>query len=62
MAKTPVKNNKRKLKSLVITIMTISDSRTGENDTSGDTLVKLLHEVGHRLYEKQIVADDIYPA
>ena len=52
--------NERAFKPLTIAIMTVSDSRTEANDTSGDTLVKLLTEAGHTLVEKCIVADDIY--
>jgi len=52
--------NERAFKPLNIAIMTVSDSRTEANDTSGDTLVKLLTEAGHTLVEKRIVPDDIY--
>ena len=52
--------NERAFKPLTIAIMTVSDSRTEANDTSGDTLVKLLTEAGHTLAEKRIVPDDIY--
>ena len=52
--------NERKFKPLNIAIMTVSDSRTEANDTSGDALVKLLTEAGHTLVEKRIVPDDIY--
>jgi molybdenum cofactor biosynthesis protein B len=52
--------DERAFKPLTIAIMTVSDSRTEANDTSGDTLVKLLTEAGHTLVEKRIVADDIY--
>ena len=52
--------NEHAFKPLTIAIMTVSDSRTEANDTSGDTLVKLLTEAGHTLVEKRIVADDIY--
>ena len=52
--------NERKFKPLNIAIMTVSDTRTEANDTSGDTLVKLLTEAGHTLAEKRIVPDDIY--
>lgn len=45
---------------LGIAVLTISDSRTEENDTSGKALVDGLVEAGHRLAEKAIVADDIY--
>ena len=36
-----------------------SDSRTEKTDKSGDLLVKRLTLAGHRLYEKQIVPDDV---
>jgi len=50
----------RKFKPLNIAIMTVTDTRTEANDTSGDTLVKLLTEAGHSLAEKRIIPDDIY--
>jgi molybdenum cofactor biosynthesis protein B len=52
--------NKREFKPLTIAVMTVSDTRTEANDTSGDTLVKLLTGAGHTLTEKRIVPDDIY--
>jgi len=45
---------------LNIAILTVSDTRTEENDTSGNTLVERLTKAGHRLAEKQIVPDNIY--
>ncbi|MBT3204454.1 MAG: molybdenum cofactor biosynthesis protein B [Gammaproteobacteria bacterium] len=45
---------------LKIAIMTISDSRTDENDTSGNTLITRLENAGHQLAEKLIVPDDRY--
>ncbi|WP_455221544.1 molybdenum cofactor biosynthesis protein B [Kaarinaea lacus] len=45
---------------LNIAVLTISDSRTEENDRSGQLLVKRLTEAGHTLAEKTIVPDDIY--
>jgi molybdenum cofactor biosynthesis protein B len=56
----PNNPNEREFKPLNIAIMTVSDTRTEANDTSGDTLVKLLTEAGHSLAEKRIVPDDIY--
>ena len=52
--------NERQFKPLNIAVMTVSDTRTEANDTSGDTLVKLLTGAGHTLAEKRIVPDDIY--
>jgi molybdenum cofactor biosynthesis protein B len=43
-----------------IAVLTVSDSRTEETDTSGRALVERLTATGHRLAEKRIVADDIY--
>jgi molybdenum cofactor biosynthesis protein B len=52
--------NEREFKPLQIAVMTVSDTRTEETDKSGNTLVKLLTDAGHRLADKQIVPDDIY--
>lgn len=52
--------SERKLIPVNIAIMTVSDSRTEENDTSGKTLVDRLTEAGHHCIDKQIVADDVY--
>ena len=60
MTSNPGKGATREFKPLTIAIMTVSDTRTEANDTSGDTLVKLLTEAGHKLAEKRIVPDDIY--
>ncbi len=45
---------------LNIAILTISDTRTEENDTSGQSLVKNLIAAGHHNIDKKIVTDDIY--
>jgi molybdopterin adenylyltransferase len=42
-----------------IAVMTISDTRTAANDTSGDTLVKRLTDAGHILADRTLVKDDI---
>jgi molybdenum cofactor biosynthesis protein B len=43
---------------LNIAIMTISDSRTRANDTSGDVLAERIAEAGHHLAVRMIVLDD----
>ncbi len=43
-----------------IAILTVSDSRTEADDTSGDALVERLKQAGHLLVEKVITADDKY--
>ncbi|MBO0497120.1 molybdenum cofactor biosynthesis protein B [Pseudomonas sp. Marseille-Q1929] len=46
--------------SLNIAVLTISDTRTYDTDTSGDTLVDRLQTAGHMLIDRGIVMDDIY--
>ncbi|HSD16902.1 MAG TPA: molybdenum cofactor biosynthesis protein B [Thermomonas sp.] len=45
---------------LSLCVLTVSDSRTADNDTSGDYLCDALGEAGHRLHERAIVRDDKY--
>ncbi|ACV26762.1 molybdenum cofactor biosynthesis protein B [Kangiella koreensis] len=45
---------------LNISVLTVSDTRTEETDTSGKTLIKGLTDAGHQLAGKNIVKDDIY--
>ncbi|MBR9828978.1 MAG: molybdenum cofactor biosynthesis protein B [Oceanospirillales bacterium] len=45
---------------LNIAVLTVSDTRTPETDTSGDTLVERLEKAGHTLIERDIVKDNIY--
>jgi len=45
---------------LNVAILTISDTRTDENDTSGKTLVERLTNAGHHRADKTIVPDNIY--
>ncbi|MDP6477914.1 MAG: molybdenum cofactor biosynthesis protein B [Nitrospinaceae bacterium] len=52
-------NDANKAKSVNITVLTVSDTRTDENDKSGDTLVERIKKAGHRLVEKRIVKDEI---
>ncbi len=53
-------NEKREFIPLNIAVLTISDSRTEETDTSGKVLTQRLTNAGLRLAEKLIVPDDIY--
>lgn len=43
-----------------VAVMTVSDSRTEANDTSGQALVDRLTSAGHKLADKSIVVDDVY--
>src|SRR5690348_10052606 len=45
---------------LNVAVLTVSDSRTLENDSSGQLLVDALAEAGHRLHERKILRDDRY--
>lgn len=40
-------------------VLTVSDSRTTANDTSGDTLAARIAEAGHRLAARTLVRDDV---
>lgn len=53
-------SEERAFVALNIAVLTVSDTRTDENDTSGKTLVDRLTQAGHQLADKRIVADDIY--
>ncbi|PKH58214.1 molybdenum cofactor biosynthesis protein B [Shewanella sp. Choline-02u-19] len=45
---------------LNIAVLTLSDSRNIDNDTSGQFLESALLEAGHNLVERQIIKDDKY--
>jgi molybdenum cofactor biosynthesis protein B len=45
---------------LDIAVLTISDSRTEADDTSGQLLRDKAQAAGHRVVAKEIVADDVY--
>jgi molybdenum cofactor biosynthesis protein B len=45
---------------LAIAVLTISDTRSEENDTSGDLLVSCVKAAQHQLIDRDLVKDDIY--
>ena len=45
---------------LSLCVLTVSDTRTAANDTSGDYLCTALGTAGHRLHARAIVRDDKY--
>jgi molybdenum cofactor biosynthesis protein B len=47
-------------KAVNVAVMTVSDTRTRENDTSGDALANSLKDAGHHVVDRKIVKDDIY--
>ena len=48
------------LKSLSVALLTISDTRSMEEDQSGSTLEQLATSAGHSVTDRQLVKDDIY--
>ena len=54
-------SNKTGIKqALGVAVLTVSDTRTETNDTSGQFLVDGLLQEQHQLVDKQIVIDDVY--
>jgi molybdenum cofactor biosynthesis protein B len=45
---------------LNLAVVTVSDTRTEENDTSGHWLKETAEEVGHKVTRKHIIIDDVY--
>ena len=45
---------------LNIAVLTVSDTRSLDNDTSGQALVDRLEGAGHKLGAREIVIDDVY--
>lgn len=50
---------KRPFVPLNVAVLTVSDSRTRENDTSGDAIEQRLRAAGHRISDRVICRDDI---
>ncbi|MCM2681207.1 molybdenum cofactor biosynthesis protein B [Echinimonas agarilytica] len=48
------------LKPLNIAVLTVSDTRSEETDTSGQYLVQSAQDAGHTIIEKHICKDDVY--
>ncbi len=45
---------------LNICVLTVSDTRTEANDTSGDCLANNVMDAGHQVYKRQLIQDDVY--
>lgn len=45
---------------LRVAVLTVSDTRTEQDDSSGQFLVEALQAEGHQMGEKSIVKDDVY--
>lgn len=55
-----LKNPKAEFIPVRIAVMTVTDSRNEQTDTSGRALVDALLEAGHQFSQRRIVPDDIY--
>lgn len=55
MAKTPTP-----FRPLNISVLTVSDTRSMAEDTSGDALIERLTQAGHKLNDRKLVKDDVY--
>lgn len=56
----PAQESAQDFVALNIAVLTVSDTRTLDNDTSGQYLCDALQIAGHSLAAREIVADDIY--
>ena len=52
-------DEKRPFISIGIAVLTVSDTRTIEEDKSGNTLADRIKNAGHKLIDRSIVTDDI---
>ncbi len=48
----------REFEPINVAVLTVSDTRTLEDDTSGGTVVDLLTQAGHTVVAREILADD----
>lgn len=59
MATSPVQEHRADApQALCLAVMTVSDTRTEETDTSGSLILSLATEAGHRVVERVIVPDE----
>jgi molybdenum cofactor biosynthesis protein B len=49
----------RQFRPVNIALLTVSDTRTRDNDTSGDILAERIYEAGHTLIARSIERDDV---
>lgn len=53
-------NQDKKFNPLGISVLTVSDTRTLAEDSSGQYLADSLQEAGHQLQERKLCRDDVY--
>lgn len=52
-------NDSLEFKPVRVAVLTVSDTRTRENDTSGDILEERITSAGHELADRTLVRDDV---
>ena len=52
--------NNKEFIPLNIALLTVSDTRSLDTDTSGQYLADALQQAGHSLFERKIIIDDVY--
>lgn len=58
MSESVHKHRESAPESVRVAVLTISDTRTRENDTGGDTIQELMQAAGHEVVERTIVRDE----
>lgn len=53
-------HNAATFSALNIAVLTVSDTRTHETDTSGQVLAESASAAGHRIADRQLLPDDVY--
>ncbi len=61
MSESVVEHRAASRGSLAVAVLTVSDTRTLETDTSGDLIVDLAEEAGHRVVSRDILRDEPGP-
>jgi molybdenum cofactor biosynthesis protein B len=57
--KTPAKHRALAPETIGLAVLTVSDSRTPEDDVSGRRIEELAMDAGHRVVERRLVGDEI---
>ena len=58
MSESVEKHREASPEKIRLAVITISDTRTPENDTGGNTIVELMQGAGHEISHREIVRDD----
>ena len=61
MAQSVVEHRQASPDSLALAVLTVSDTRTLQTDISGDLIVALAEEAGHRVVSRDIIRDEPAP-